>query len=180
MKVRRISLFLLICSLVVMLTSCGSNNGNSSTNVKVNTSQNSGADVIFSVAWQSLDKGHYDVHIICGFPGIINTANNPKATYNQIEAFLAKAVSYTKSIPKSDNYAENAGYIGPPYITFSNKLHTVTISPAWYVKVTNNYINVKYVTGVLQVTFDKHSILIQSQSFYNWLKENKWQTSFHD
>lgn len=142
--------------------------------------QNSGADVISSVAWRSLGKGQYNVYMIYGCPGIIDTANDPKATYNQIEAFLAKAVSYTKSIPKSDNYTENAGYIGPPYITFSNKSHTIIISPAWYVKVTNNTIPVKYVTGVLQVTFDKRSILIQSQSFYNWLKENKWQTSFHD
>lgn len=142
--------------------------------------QNTSADVISSVAWQSLDKGQYDVHMINGLPGIVNTANDPKATYNQIEAFLVKAASYTKSIPKSDHYTEYAGYIGPPYITFTNRSHTITISPAWYVKVTNNTINVKYVTGVLQVNFDKRSILIQSQSFYNWLKDNKWQASFHN
>lgn len=135
-----------------------------------------------TVAWQDLGKGQSDISIMYGFPGIFGAAKNANSTYEQIGAFLANSKPYTKSVPKSGTkpYIEFAGYLGPPVITITNKLHKVIINPAWYVETPGGgKFKVKHVSDVLEVNVDGHSTFIRSQAFYDWMYNKKWQSSFH-
>jgi hypothetical protein len=144
-------------------------------------SQSSG--IISTAIWRDLGEGQSDVRIMYGFPGILGIASNANATYKQVGVFLAKSVSYTKSVPKSGTkpYIEYAGYLGPPVLTISNKRHKVIINPAWYVETPGGgNFKVKHVSGVLEVNVDGYSTFIQSKAFYDWMYNNKWQSSFHN
>lgn len=179
-----------------MLSSCKSSNGSPKSVSSYSKSQNSTvaavsanlsasvsiSDIVNSSAWKNFGNEQADIGINSGFDSQLNSAKNKNATFKQINSFLTQSAVYTKSVPK-DNithpFVESAGYLGPPVLTISDKLHRVSINPAWYIDTPDaGHFALHQVTNILEVNFDGKKLYIQSPSFYDWLYNGKWQSSF--
>jgi len=100
--------------------------------------------------------------------------------YRQVNTFLLKSIPYNKAIPKNDVAicGNNAGL--PPGMVITDKQHTMSINPAYYLKINNDgSYSIQFVPGVLSVNIDDHVKFIQNQAFYDWLNNMDWQPYFN-
>lgn len=186
---KRICCVVLI-ALTVLLIGCSSRNdssenpGSTAAASRISSSASvSISDIINSSAWKSCNNQQSKIVMKSGSPGILSSPNNKKAIYEQINSFLAKSVVYTKSVPK-DNithpFVEAAGYLGPPELTVSDQEHKIIINPAWYIDAPNaDRLVVHQVPNILAVSIDGRVLYLQSTSFYNWMYNEDWKSSFH-
>jgi hypothetical protein len=157
-----------------------SNLSDNSSSVKSNLS---GTAISTSTIWKDLVEGKSDIGVMYGCPGILLTANDENTMLKQIGTFLEHSIPYTKSVPKSGDkpYDENAGYMGPPVLTISNKNHKIIINPAWYVETPGDgQFKVQDISGVIEVNIDGQITYVQSQTFYDWMYNGKLLPSFHN
>lgn len=138
-------------------------------------------DPNIAAAWANFAQNRNNTSISVGNP-VSHTAKDAIAMYRQVTTFLLNSIPYNKNIPKTD---ENVGICGnstglPPVLVISDKQHTMTIHPAYYLKKEyDGSYSIQFIPGVLLVNIDDKTKYIQNQSFFNWLIKMQWQPYFN-
>jgi hypothetical protein len=183
--------FVIFIALMMLLSGCNSGNDNPKSQSSTTAADSKNAsismsisDIVNSSIWKSLGNAQSKIVMMSGLPGILNSPKDTNATYEQINSLLAQSVVYTKAVPK-DNithpFTESAGYLGPPVLTISDKQHKIVINPAWYIDTPDaGRFAVHQVPNILEVSIDGKILYLQSSSFYNWMYNKEWQSSFQN
>lgn len=191
--VNKVKRFCIVVSIALMVLLSGCKSGNDSSKRQSGTtaagSINSSAsmpisDIVDSSIWKGFANKQGKIVMKSGLPGILSSPKDMNATYKQINSFLAKSVVYTKAVQKNNithPFKEHAGYMGPPVLTISDKKHKIVINPAWYIDTPDaGRFTVHQVPNILKVSIDGKVLYLQSSSFYNWMYNKGWQSSFQN
>ncbi|KNY27177.1 hypothetical protein [Pseudobacteroides cellulosolvens] len=98
---------------------------------------------------------------------------------SKLVTYLEHATMYTSEIPKSQEGLIFAANIGPSQLcVLDTNKSSIIVSPAYYVTVQNNSINVKYIDDVVDVSSNNKHVYIKANKLYNWLKNNEWKIDY--
>jgi len=140
-------------------------------------------DPIIAATWADFTQNRNNISIYIG-DSVVHKAKDVNTAYKQVNAFLLNSIPYDKPIPKNDEGVAGCAFGSVteflPALVISDKQHTMSINPAYYLKKNYDDTNIiEFIPGVLSVNIDDKIKFIQNRSFYNWLNNMQWQPYFY-